>query len=130
MYVGAKGASFPSALIIVEFEDQALQPGITRVDRAIVFSRLGRRRRDEPLRVGVAANHPVERDHVSVGCAVCNLDEISLKESNARSVSTLLRFLASGVDVGGGRVDVDGGRGSRREQLVMDDTDAAADIEQ
>ena len=93
-------------------------------------SRLARRDRRERRHVVVAADHAIERHDVGRRKGVRERDKIAVDEARPGRVSAALRLLPRHRYVSRRRVDVNRALYSAVEQLVLDDSDAAADIEQ
>jgi len=99
-------------------------------DRSPYSLRARRRVRDEHLHVGIAADHSIERDYIRRVYLRSERHKIALQKSHAIGMATSLGLICSSSDVRGRSIYMDRGISAPLEQLMMDDTDSTADVEE
>lgn len=105
-------------------------PVVPGVDEPVETPRPGRREPHERGHARIAAEDPIERDHVGRLDLRCEADEVALPVAQPSGMAAPLGLFPRRGHEGGRAVDVDGAGEARREQLVMDGADAAADVDQ
>ena len=105
-------------------------PRAARVDRTVEAPRLCRRAFHQPGHVVIAADDAIERDDIGVGDLFGFGHEIAVDKIHAPRMATPGRLLSRRGEVRRRRIDVGCRRNGSFEQLVMNRSHTAADIEE
>ena len=129
MQVHPEGRTRKPQLQVQDGHAQPAEPGVTRVDKSVPGTCQARRSSDKGRHVRIAADDPVERDDIDRLDLVRERQEVAGKITDPVGVALPLGFLASDLDVGSRRIDVDGAGGPRSQELVVHGPRATADLE-
>ena len=105
------------------------QRPFTGINGAVEATRLRRRGVHELLHIGVAADDAIEGHDVRCGDLGREIHEIPTEKTDLLTMPLARRLLLGDVDICIRSVNMDCRPRSRREQFVMNDADACANIE-
>ena len=105
------------------------QPRVTRVDEPVSTAGQAGRSADERRHVRVAADDPIEGDEVGRVDGFRDRHEVARDVTDPIGMALPLGLATGGREIRSRRVDVDGCRGPCAQQLMVDGTDAATDVE-
>jgi len=129
MDVGLKWIPANAANEILDNNPRFEYPPFAWIHRAVETTRLRRRGIHELLHIGVAADDAIERHDIRRGDPGREIHEIPTEKTDLLTMTLTRRFLLGDVDICISGVDMDCRPRPRREQLVMYDADARANIE-
>ena len=129
MDVHSKVAAAHTAPRICEKHERPDIPAVAREAEPERVARTLGGQWQERGKIGIAADHPIQRDNVGGLEGGSDGAEISVDEFDLARVSDACGFLSSDVDEGLRSVDVYSAGKALAEQFVMDDSDATANVQ-
>jgi hypothetical protein len=129
MYVCSKVVPPQAAHSVAKLNHRLEQDSLARKHGTPKSSRSRGGPRDQLLHFRVATDDSVQRDDVRFRYLGRERHEIAQHKSHPSNETSPFGFLFRSIDIRRCRVDMDDGVRTGAEQLVMDDSDATADVQ-
>jgi len=130
MHEGSERRAAEASNTVLEPGRQPNPPFPARIDRAVEAARLGRRKPDQRLHLGIAADHPIEGDQVGNLDSLGEGDEVPAYEPDSVTMAPAGGLFRRDLEKGGGNIEVDGLLDVGTQQLVMNRADSTPDVEE